>query len=118
MSSQLDDGLALKNRVGMRVGSNVRLQGIRPELLLALMIVQDMCNSMGSIFVVTAILNGPHMRNSLHYTGAAVDFVTSLDGGRAEFVEELRGRLGLLYDVIDEVDHIHIEYQPHEGAVT
>ena len=103
---------------GMRLALNVRLQGIRPELLLALMIVSDLCNVWSKSVIITTVLNGAHMHNSLHYTGAAVDFVVDLVVARSDFVDELRDRLGPDFDVIDEGDHIHIEYQPHHGAVT
>lgn len=118
MAGVQDDRLVLKNGPGMRLGFDVRLQGIRPELLLALMILSDLCSWSGTIVIVTHILDGIHMRNSLHYTGAAVDFVTAIDVDRAIWIEELRDRLGVSYDVVDEVDHVHIEYQPHFGAVT
>jgi hypothetical protein len=118
MAGVSDDRLALKNMAGMRLALNVRMQGIRPELLLGLMVLSNLCSVLGLVVVVTAILNGSHMKNSLHYTGAAIDFVTDLTTERGVFVQELRDRLGLIYDVIDEKDHIHIEYQPHHGAVT
>lgn len=105
-------------RGGFNLALNVRSQGIRPELLLGLMVLSDMCIRQGATVVVTAILNGPHMKNSLHYTGAAVDFTLAQVVDREMFVAELRSRLGETYDVIDEGTHIHIEYQPHHGAVT
>ncbi len=103
---------------GMRLALNVRMQGIRPELLLGLMVAAGLCVERGVKLVVTAILNGPHMKNSLHYTGAAVDFTINIVKGRGAFVDELRERLGAAYDVIDEATHIHVEYQPHHGAIT
>ena len=113
-----DDKLALRNGPGLRLARNVRMQGIRPELLLALMILSDLCSWSGTVVVVTHILDGKHMYNSLHYTGAAIDFVIVIELDRVVWVEELRSRLGEAYDVIDEGDHIHVEYQPHHGAVT
>lgn len=103
---------------GMRLALNVRTQGIRPELLLGLMIVSDMCTKYGAIVVITALLNGHHMKNSLHYTGAAVDFTLALVPDRDAWVVQLRESLGEAFDVIDEGTHIHIEYQPHHGATT
>lgn len=103
---------------GMRLAANVRMQGVRPELLVGLMIVADLCTAWGVSLLVTAFTNGRHMVSSLHYTGAAVDFVVDLGEYRAQFVEELRERLGVNYDVIDEGTHIHVEYQPHTGAFT
>ncbi len=118
MREDTEEGLQLKHTLGLRLGLGVRMQGIRPELLLALMILLDLCRETSTIVIVTAILNGAHMRNSLHYTGAAVDFVIDLAVERVPWVTELRDRLGVTYDVLDEGDHIHIEYQPHFGAGT
>ena len=101
---------------GIRLAPNVRAQGIRPELLLGLMIASNLCAEHGIAAVVTSIVDGLHMRNSLHYTGAAVDFDIGDPPNRSVFASELRGRLGREYDVIDEEDHIHVEYQPHERA--
>ncbi len=103
---------------GIRLAASVKVQGVRPELLLGLLIITDLCNAWGVTALVTALLNGKHMLNSLHYTGAAVDFVSDLGVHRELFVEELRTRLGVTYDVIDEDTHIHVEYQPHTGAFT
>ena len=118
MRREREEEPKLKHTLGLRLGLNVRMQGIRPELLLALMILLDLCRETSTIVIVTSILNGAHMRNSLHYTGAAVDFVIDLAIERVPWVTELRDRLGVAYDVLDEGDHIHIEYQPHLGAVT
>lgn len=98
------------------MASNVRTQGVRPEMLLGLIIISNLCSEYGISAVVTSILDGLHMHNSLHYTGAAVDFVIGDAPNRSVFASELRSRLGRDYDVIDEGDHIHVEYQPHDRA--
>ena len=103
---------------GIHIASSVRMQGIRPELLLGLLVLSDMCIRQGVTLVITHILDGRHMHNSLHYTGAAVDVVLEQVADRILFVAELRSRLGKDFDVIDEGDHIHIEYQPHDAVVT
>lgn len=116
MSGEGTDELGLKNLGGLRMGSGILIQGVRPELLLGLMILSDMCMLKGTVVVITSILDGLHMRNSLHYTGAAVDFVIDLTSDHEPWVAELRTRLGLAFDVIDEGTHIHMEYQPHDRA--
>lgn len=116
MSGENTGELALKNLGGLRLGRRVRIQGIRPELLLALLIVSDLCRVQGLIAIVTHILDGLHMHNSLHYTGAAFDFVIDLTSDHEPWVVELRERLGVAFDVVDEGTHIHVEYQPHDRA--
>jgi hypothetical protein len=34
------------------------------------------------------------------------------DEARTEAVQKLKNKLGLDYDIVDEVDHIHIEFDP------
>ena len=101
---------------GIRLKSTVRAQGIRPELLLGLIIISDLCREYGITAMVTSIVDGLHMRNSLHYSGAGVDFVIGQAPNRRVFASELRSRLGRDYDVIYGDDHIHVEYQPHDRA--
>ena len=103
---------------GLRLGGVTRIQGIRSELLLGLMVVSDLCRTTGARALITSVLNGEHMHNSLHYVGAAADFVLGGVEDRDAWVIILRQHLGSDFDVIDEGDHIHIEYQPHSGALT
>lgn len=118
MSETRADLPPVETHGGIRLAFNVRAQGVRPELLLGLIVLSGLCMKHGITAVVTAILNGKHMKNSLHYTGAAVDFTIPIGIRRSVFVDELIERLGDAYDVIDEGTHIHVEYQPHTGAVT
>ena len=116
MGKKRKGSLDFTTSTGLRLGERVTLQGVRSELLLALMIVSDLCSVHNMILRVSAICNGRHMRNSLHYTGAAVDLVVDIGSVREAFMTELRYRLGPAYDAIDEGTHIHIEYQPHSAA--
>jgi hypothetical protein len=51
------------------------------------------------------------MEGSLHYRGFAVDLRLPTDN-KEEIRAELAASLGAEYDVILEIDHIHIEYDP------
>lgn len=64
--------------------------------------------------VVTFTTNGRHSKNSLHYSGYAVDLrVRDLTRDTVgNIVKELSYRLTSDFDVLDEVSHIHIEYDP------
>jgi uncharacterized protein RhaS with RHS repeats len=64
--------------------------------------------------VVTYTTNGTHSPNSLHYGGNAVDLRTRdlTSQQRQQATDQLRGALGRDYDVINEGNHIHIEYDP------
>lgn len=118
MSETRTDLPRVQTRSGVRFGFNVRVQGARPELLLALMVVSNLCVERGIMVLVTHMLDGEHMHNSLHYSGAGVDFTVERMMDQVWMTAELKERLSRDYDVIDESTHIHIEYQPHTGAVT
>lgn len=112
------DEFRLQVAGGLRLGAVARMHGIRPELTLALIIIADLCRTTKVRALVTSLLDGKHMRNSLHYVGAAVDFTLDTVLDRMVWVHGLSERLGPNYDVIDGGNHVHVEYQPHVGAVT
>lgn len=60
--------------------------------------------------VVTSTYEGRHMSGSLHYANLAIDI--RLAGVSADFVNSLKKKLGRDYDIINESNHIHIEYDP------
>lgn len=95
----------------MQLKTGVRIFGVRPELVLALTIIERVYQTQGSELVITSVTDGEHMRGSLHYTGAAVDLrlpVTDVD----TIVVHLKADLGQDFDVVLEPDHIHVEFQP------
>lgn len=91
----------------------VRVFGVRPEIVLALMVAKDVFTShgQGAAFVVTSIMEGVHSRASIHYTGGAADLRRPIIRA-AEIVADMKQKLGDDYDVILESDHLHIEFQP------
>jgi RHS repeat-associated protein len=70
--------------------------------------------------VVTYTTNGTHSKNSLHYSGNAIDLRTRnlTSDERKKVVASLKEELGSDYDVIDEEDHIHVEYDPKDEKKT
>jgi hypothetical protein len=93
-----------------------RLHGLRPEMVVALLVAEGAFAQQGEACVVTTAANGHHRRGSLHYSGAAVDLRTRhLTGEQVQAVLGLlRSRLGADFDVVDEGDHIHLEWQPKQ----
>jgi hypothetical protein len=92
----------------------VRLTGIRPEILVALMAAEHAYNRAGHELVVTSCVDSKHSRGSLHYSGAAVDLRTRdvPSDAMQGIVAEIRDSLGPDFDVTLEADHLHVEYQP------
>ena len=57
---------------------------------------------------ITSIREGNHSPGSLHYRGDAFD----IRNNSSIKLKELRHAAGADFDVIQEGDHIHIEYDP------
>ena len=99
----------------MNIKPGVHLQGIRPEIVVALTIADRVYADHESPLVITSGVEGKHMRNSLHYVGAAVDI--RLPESEAKYMAGvLSYALGEQYDVVLESTHIHIEFQPETGV--
>lgn len=96
----------------MRLKPGVRPLGIKPEILLAIMVAERAL--LPNELVITSLMDGTHNRASEHYTGMAFDFRTrDLGETRAKEVAHTIGaNLGTDYDVVLETDHCHVEYDP------
>jgi hypothetical protein len=101
----------------------VRCLGLKPELLLGLLIAERLWREQfpGEAFVITALVDSTHHPGSLHYAGQAADIrIRDLSLAQvAAFSDELKRRLWSDYDVVIEdlgTDnrHLHLEYQPKE----
>jgi hypothetical protein len=94
----------------------VRVAGLRPEILIAVVAAERVCAEMGVDCVITACVDSVHQAGSLHYCGLAVD-LRSRDfrpGDADKAITRIRQCLGADYDVVLENDHIHLEYQPKQ----
>ena len=97
----------------MKLKPEVNPSALRPELLLALVIAERIFQEFNYDFVVTSLNDSIHSDTSLHYAGAAVDLRTRhMKDDKHIVTEKIRSSLTKDYDVILELDHIHIEYQP------
>ncbi len=91
-----------------------RVSGLRPEILLAVVAAQAVLDEFGCDCVITAGVDGKHAPGSLHFVGAAVDLRTRdlSPEDLPKFAARMRECLGEDFDVVLEVDHLHIEFQP------
>ena len=95
----------------------VRITGMRPEILLAAVAAMEAYKAVGHDLMVTACVDGKHMAGSLHYAGAAIDLRTR-DVAPADvqkLITQIKACLGDDFDVLLEVDHLHIEFQPKQA---
>jgi hypothetical protein len=90
----------------------VRVRGLSNEILLAIIIAESIYRETQGLMVITSLTDGKHSAGSLHYTGEAVDLRLPSTIMIDQIVSQLKSALGSSYDVIHEVDHIHIEYDP------
>ena len=94
----------------------VRVAGVRPEILIAVVAAERVCAERGVDCVITACVDGVHQAGSLHYCGLAVDLRTRdfHPGDADKAIARIRQCLGADYDVALEKDHVHLEYQPKQ----
>ena len=83
---------------------------------MALMVVQSEYEKHGQDHrvVITSALDGKHSAGSLHYVGYAVDIRMPLESVDA-IIHHIKLGLGYDFDVVNEGDHLHIEFQPKEA---
>lgn len=97
--------------------SGVWITGMRPEILLAVVAAERVYAQSGHDFTITACVDGKHMAGSFHYAGAAIDVRTrDLAADEVQkIIAKMKECLGGDFDVLLEVDHIHIEFQPKQS---
>jgi hypothetical protein len=97
----------------------VRLQGLKPQMLIALQVVEEELGKMGVDTWITSANDSDHKKGSKHYEGSALDFRTRHIGGLgkslATSVAKRIAHLG--FDVLYEAggtpnEHLHVEYDP------
>ena len=97
--------------------AGVRITGMRPEILLAAVAAERVYDEAGHDFTITACVDGKHMVGSLHYAGAAID-VRTRDIPLADvqkLIARIKACLGDDFDVLLEVDYLHIEFEPKQS---
>lgn len=98
----------------MKIKPGVRILGLRPEMLLAVIAAEGLYRELGVEAVITSGIDGTHSKGSKHYAACALDFRTnSLPAGSWQEVRnKLAESLGEDFDVVLEEDHIHVEFDP------
>jgi hypothetical protein len=93
----------------------VDITGIKEPTIIMIHHVADAFAAAGYDTVVTSVVDGKHMTDSLHYDGCAADFRTRHVKTKKELtaiLADAKKRCGNAYDIIIETDHIHGEFQP------
>ena len=106
----------------MRIKAGVRLAGMRPEMVIGLMICESVYAAHGHDMVLTEGTGGKHGPGTLHHEGLASDLRLpskcpplrlALSWPPVDdVIVALQEALGSEFDVVLETDHIHVEWQP------
>ena len=100
----------------MYLKHNVKIQGLTPEMLLGIIIINDVYKSYSIDLVITSVTDSKHTaEHSLHYSGNAIDCRTSnipINIPRKIILDDLKQALGPNFQVLDEQTHFHISYKP------
>jgi hypothetical protein len=99
----------------MKIKKGVSIKKMSVQIMLALCVASEIYSKYGFELTITSGSDGNHMVGSLHPLGLAVDIRTN--GIESKYIKEIAAiislNLGSEYDVVVEVDHIHIEYDPN-----
>jgi hypothetical protein len=101
----------------MKLKPGVRLLGIKPEMLVAIVAAESIYRKHGAELTITSCVDGQHTRASKHYSGCAFDCRTNdlPPAAITTIAADLVAALGPDFDAIKESNHIHIEYDPKEA---
>ncbi|MCP3683884.1 MAG: hypothetical protein GY861_14470 [bacterium] len=96
------------------IKSGVKIAGIRPEMVYALMIADRIYQEYGLECVLTSCMEGKHRRGSLHYVGLAIDLRSRdmSDTVKIEVINKLQKKLGENFDVVKSKYCLHLEFNP------
>ena len=103
----------------MIIKPGVQITGLSINMQLALDWAEEVYEKYNHSLIITeAYATSGHTKNSKHYTGEAVDIrIWNLGTDVHRIYGQIKSGLDEYgYDTILESDHIHIEYDPKEGA--
>ena len=90
----------------------VDISRLKPEIRRSLKTVESIFWTLSKReAIITSTFEGSHKVASLHYANQAID-VRIPETKRQEIFQAITNALRKDFDVINEVDHIHIEYDP------
>lgn len=99
----------------MIIKPGASINGIQPELVLALLVCERVFRRYTDAPVVLTSAVDPakgRVENSLHPSGWAIDVRKPSGNVVPRIVLDLNEALGAEFDVVLEEDHIHVEFDP------
>ena len=94
--------------------STIGLQSLKPQIVLALIIVDQVMKQAGQEALITSLNDAKHGKTSLHYDGGAADLRSHWFTHPEQILGLCKEALGNNPDIdmILESNHFHLEYQP------
>jgi uncharacterized protein YcbK (DUF882 family) len=102
----------------MKLKRGVIINNIKTEIVYAIYVADKIYAKHGYELTITSALDGKHSKKSLHYEGLAIDFRTRdiIKSHLQQIIGQLEFELGNNYDVVLEIDHLHVEFDPSTGG--
>ena len=99
------------------IKSSTRVNGIKPEILLAYIIAKPILEANGQVAVITSCTDGRHSSGSRHYSGESIDVRTRdlTDDVKQKVADQIADALGDEYYVLLETSHLHISFKGLPG---
>lgn len=96
----------------MKIKPGASVQGLKPEILIALIAADRVWRDHGKVLVITSGTDGKHSRTSRHYIGMAADLRTRYFNCTTKKLatKALRDSLGPEYKVVPHSTHLHIQF--------
>ena len=102
----------------LKFGLHFYPTGLKPEITCTFVVIDKVLDEYQLDGILSSAIDRKHGWGSLHYVGLGIDVtwpgfqITTTQEKRQSVRDALKYRLGPNYDVVLELDHIHIEYQP------
>jgi hypothetical protein len=89
---------------------STRIAGVKPEIILGLLLMQEVFKMYDEEITLTSLTDGEHSTRSYHPMGYAIDLRLPVFADAKGLCTQLDIALGPEFDVFLEIDHIHVEF--------
>lgn len=98
----------------MLIKAGVDISRLNPEIRRTLTVLSKIYKVRAEQeIIITSTYEGNHLPSSLHYHNDAIDLRwPEGEARRKELINRIREAVGKDFDVVPELNHIHIEYDP------
>lgn len=96
----------------MKTAKGVKLSGLKIEMRIVLIVVEEVCKEHGKESYITHTDDGIHSPPSLHPYGYAIDYRMRFFRAKTklEIYKKIRDRLPDGFDVVVHLTHLHVEW--------